>query len=122
MPQNENASKRPLIEVLDDAIKMAMRRAKLEERALNPVQYEVLETVYETIVTIIGDDAQINLHPAFTSGGIKIVTEAVSLDGDEVSRLRTALSECSTLSIESLDNGKIEVGVTIPDVFYPSED
>lgn len=122
MPSNENVPKRPLLEVLDDAIKNAMQSASLEERAINQIQYEVLESVYESVTDLIGGEARINLRPIFTSGGVSVVTEAVNLSSDEVSRLRTVLSECSTLSIETLDNGNLEIGVTVPNVFCPAED
>lgn len=122
MIQNENVPKRPLLDVLDEEIKRAMQSASHQARVVNPAQYEVLVRIYGAIVNLIGDEGQINLHPAFNSGGVKITTEAVSLSGDEVSKLREALSECNTLSIEPLVNGNIEIGVTVPDVFYPPED
>lgn len=119
MPTERNESKRPRLETLDESIKRVLQDAKFEDRTVNQAQYNVLKVAYESISTMIGGKARINLHPAFSSGGVILVTEAVSLSADEVSKLRSILSECTALSIEPLTNGNVEIGVTVPNVFFP---
>lgn len=119
MPNNENESKRPLMEVLDDAIKNAMQNASFKDRTINLERYKVLTTVCESLTGILGGEFRVNLHPAFSAGGMTVTVEDISLSADEVSKLRTVLAECSTLSIEPLTNGNLELGVTVPDVFDP---
>ena len=114
-----NEPKRPLTEVLDDAIKRAVQDARLEDRTVDQKQYLVLLQVCETLANLIGGEPQITLHPAFSAGYITIKVSDVHLSADKVSDLKTALERCTALSIEPLANGNIEVGITIPDVFCP---
>lgn len=115
--KSENGQTHPLMEVLDEEIKGVVQKAKFKDRTLNPAQYEISEAVYETLSGLVGGEARIDLHPAFSAEGVSIVTGSVSLNEGEVSILRTALAECNTLSIEPLTNGDVEIGVTVPGVF-----
>ena len=114
-----NEPKRPLIEVLDDAIKKAIQDAKLEDRTVDQKQFLVLRQVCDTLTDLIGGGPEITLHPAFSAGYVAIKVSNIRLSSERVSALREALEQCTALSIEPLANGTIEVGVTVPGVFSP---
>lgn len=119
MIKDENEEKIPLLEMLDEAIRKAIKDVKMEDRTVNQAQYKVLQRVYESISHLIDGEVRINIYPSFTSGGITIVAKSISLSDDKLSTLRENLSECTAVSVEPLVNGNIELSVTIPDVFYP---
>lgn len=113
----ENEPKRPLTEILDDAIKKAVQDARLEDRSVDQKQYLVLRQVCDTLTGLIGGEPQITLHPAFSAGYVTVKVSDIRLSADEISDLRMTLERCTALSIEPLANGNIEIGVTVPDVF-----
>lgn len=121
MSNNENEPRRPLMEVLDDAIRNAVQSANFEDRIVNQKQYMVLQDVYETLSKLIGGEAGITLHPAFSAGYITIKVSDVQLSTTEVSTLRSALEKCTAMSVEPITNGNLEIGVTVPNVFDPLE-
>ena len=123
MPIEGNESKRPLLETLDDSIKRVLQDAKFEDRSVDEEQFQVLMDVYATLAGLIVDgDKKVTLHPAFSAGYVTIKVSDVKLDTAEVATLRTTLANCTALSIEPLANRNIEIGVTIPNVFYPLEE
>ncbi len=121
MSNTENTPKRPLMEALEDSFKNVLQSAKFEDRTVNQAQYMVLREVCDTLTTLIGGEPKITLHPAFSAGYITIKVSDLSLNTDEITTLRSKLEKCSALSIEPLTNGNIEIGVTVPGVFYPLE-
>lgn len=112
-------NKRPLMEVLDESFRRIFQEAKSRDRVVNAKQREVLDRVCESIANVFGCEAKVTLYPVFTSGGVVARLRTADASGEKVTELKSALSFCNTLSIETLANGEIEIGVTVPGVFEP---
>ena len=119
LSQEENEAKRPLEQVLDDAIKNALMELDSEERTVNQQQLFVLSEVYATLTEMFGAKSQVRLYPSFCAGCVIVKVDAVELNADEISTLQNAFEKCAAVSIDPLVSGEVEIGVTVPYVYLP---
>lgn len=61
----------------------------------------------------------VNIAPEELHGGVTAVFVVFDVSGQEVQEFCNVMRDCSAISIDSLEDGRICISCTIPDVFVP---
>jgi len=104
-------------EVFEALLVAAVKDGSADTNAVNAERLEVLKSVYNELSEIIGTKATLKLYPRFASGSVSIEIPEIHFEGDEISRLRNALSKCNTFELIPLSNGGLRASVTVKGVF-----
>jgi len=92
---------------------------------INETQFEKYKEVLVFFRTLTKDDKEakieIRLEPKETIGGLTCTTYLFDLWGETLKEFNKVLSFCSAMSIDALNDGKVCISMTIPDIFIEKQ-
>lgn len=99
-----------------------LKLRKNDEYRINQIQMDKFTKVLDFFMKHTIDDDYVDpvdIAPEELHGGVTAVFVVFDVCGDEVLEFCEVMKACSAITIDSLEDGRICISCTVPDVFVP---
>lgn len=95
----------------------AINAGNRENNEVVPERLAVLCWVYEELAELLECKPELVMRPAFISGSVCAKTSEISLNRNQLVRMKEVLDKCDTVDIWPLADGSVSFDVTVRGVF-----
>lgn len=107
-----------LIDTVISLLNEEMATRNEDDYEINNPQWVKLQSAYEYFENISDCEEPVEIYasPCSESGGIIAYFDLFYITDEEINMFQRIVGNSSAISIEALDNGKVRLSLTIPDV------